>query len=139
MTAKRGELALLYALSQNADVFEENQQGQIVGLAIAETCHMHLQACAVLAGQQRLVAGLPVSGSRAPLADQCRGLMAKNPAAKKFFEVFGLSLIDISEQNTRMNAGEKSQKDIEKHVDEWIAKNKSTWDGWLDEARKAAM
>ncbi len=65
--------------------------------------------------------------------------MKKNPAAKKFFEVFQLDLIDISEQNTRMNEGEKSQKDIEKHVDEWIAKNKSTWDGWLAEARKAAM
>jgi glycine betaine/proline transport system substrate-binding protein len=65
--------------------------------------------------------------------------MAKNPAAKKFFEEFHLALNDINEQNTRMNAGEKSQKDIERHVDEWIAKNKSTWDGWLDEARKAAM
>jgi glycine betaine/proline transport system substrate-binding protein len=63
----------------------------------------------------------------------------KNPAAKKFFEEFHLELIDINEQNTRMNAGEKSQKDIEKHVDEWIAKNQSTWEGWLEEARKAAM
>ncbi len=53
----------------------------------------------------------------------------KNPAAKKFFEVFKLDLIDINEQNTRMNEGEKSQKDIERHVDEWIAKNQSTWNG----------
>ena len=65
--------------------------------------------------------------------------MEKNPAAKKFFEVFQLDLIDISEQNTRMNEGEKSEKAIEGHVDEWIAKNQSTWDGWLAEARKAAM
>ena len=28
--------------------------------------------------------------------------------------------------------------DIARHVDEWIAKNQSTWDGWLAEARKAA-
>jgi glycine betaine/proline transport system substrate-binding protein len=62
----------------------------------------------------------------------------KNPAAQKFFEVFTLPLIDINEQNTRMNEGEKSQKDIERHVDEWIAKNQSTWNGWLEEARKAA-
>jgi glycine betaine/proline transport system substrate-binding protein len=62
-----------------------------------------------------------------------------NPAAKKFFEVFTLPLIDINEQNTRMNEGEKSQKDIEKHVDEWIAKNTDKWNGWLEEARKAAM
>jgi len=65
--------------------------------------------------------------------------IAANPAAKRFFEVFTLPLIDINEQNTRMNAGEKSQKDIEGHVDEWIAKNESTWNGWLEEARKAAM
>lgn len=62
-----------------------------------------------------------------------------NPAAKKFFEVFTLPLLDINEQNTRMNEGEKAQKDIEKHVDEWIAKNADKWNGWLEEARKAAM
>jgi glycine betaine/proline transport system substrate-binding protein len=65
--------------------------------------------------------------------------IAKNPAIKKFFEVFSLPLIDINEQNTRMSEGEKSQKDIEKHVAEWISKNQATWDGWLDAARKAAQ
>lgn len=64
--------------------------------------------------------------------------MADNPAATKLFELFTLSLSDINEQNTRMNEGEKSQKDIERHADEWIAKNKATWNSWLDEARKAA-
>ncbi|MCP3872564.1 MAG: glycine betaine/L-proline ABC transporter substrate-binding protein ProX [Desulfobacteraceae bacterium] len=62
----------------------------------------------------------------------------KNPAAKKFFEVFTLPLLDINEQNTRMNEGEKSQKDIEKHVAEWIAKNQATWNKWLEQSRKAA-
>jgi len=61
-----------------------------------------------------------------------------NPAATKFFEVFTLPLGDINEQNTKMNEGEKSQKDIERHVSEWIAKNQATWDGWLAEARAAA-
>jgi glycine betaine/proline transport system substrate-binding protein len=65
--------------------------------------------------------------------------LAENPAAKKFFDVFELELVDINKQNTLMNEGEKSQKDIERHVDEWIAKNQSKWDGWLEEARKAAM
>ncbi|BBO91577.1 glycine betaine/L-proline ABC transporter substrate-binding protein ProX [Desulfosarcina ovata] len=64
--------------------------------------------------------------------------IAKNPAAQKFFEVFTLPLNDINEQNTRMNDGEKSQKDIEKHVDEWIAKNTEKWNGWLEAARSAA-
>ena len=64
--------------------------------------------------------------------------LAKNPAAKKFFEVFTLPLEDINEQNTRMNKGEKSQKDIERHVDAWIAKNQDKWNKWLDAAGKAA-
>ena len=64
---------------------------------------------------------------------------AKNPAARKFFEVFTLPLGDINEQNTKMNDGEKSQKDIDRHADEWITKNSEKWNAWLAEARKAAM
>jgi len=63
--------------------------------------------------------------------------LAKDPAAKRFFEVFKLPLIDISEQNTRMFEGEDSAKDIAKHVDEWVANNQALWDSWLEEARKA--
>ena len=65
--------------------------------------------------------------------------IGKNPAAKKFFEVFTLPLTDINEQNTKMNEGEKSQKDIERHIAEWIAKNQDQWNDWLDQARKAAQ
>jgi len=64
--------------------------------------------------------------------------MGENPAAQKFFEVFTLPLGDINEQNTRMNAGEKSAKDIAHHVDEWIAKNQDKWNSWLEAARAAA-
>lgn len=63
----------------------------------------------------------------------------KNPAAARFFELFTIDLQDINEQNNRMNAGEKSEKDIARHADEWIAKNRTTWDGWLEEAKKAAQ
>lgn len=61
----------------------------------------------------------------------------KNPAAKKFFEVFTVPLDDINAQNTKMNEGEKSQKDIERHVDEWISNNKDKWNSWLEQARQA--
>jgi glycine betaine/proline transport system substrate-binding protein len=63
----------------------------------------------------------------------------KNPAAKKFFEVFKLPLSDINKQNTKMEDGEKSQEDIERHAKEWISANQEMWNGWLDAARKAAM
>ena len=64
--------------------------------------------------------------------------LSKNPAAKKFFEVFTLPLADINAQNTKMQDGEKSSKDIGRHVQEWIVANQATWDGWLDAARTAA-
>ena len=65
--------------------------------------------------------------------------LADNPAAATFLKNFKLELVDIAAQNTRMNEGEKSQKDIAKHVDEWIAANQDTWQGWLEAARKAAQ
>jgi len=61
-----------------------------------------------------------------------------NPAAKKFFEVFTLPLSDINVQNTKMENGEKSQDDIERHAQEWIAANQDKWNDWLNEARAAA-
>jgi len=66
-----------------------------------------------------------------------RKFLEKNPAAKKFFEVFTLPLSDINEQNTKMEEGEKSQKDIERHAQEWIAANRDKWNSWLDAARAA--
>jgi glycine betaine/proline transport system substrate-binding protein len=62
----------------------------------------------------------------------------KNPAAKKLFEVFSLPVADISAQNAKMNNGEKTQEDIDRHVDEWIAAHKETWNEWLEQARHAA-
>jgi glycine betaine/proline transport system substrate-binding protein len=64
--------------------------------------------------------------------------LEENPAAKRFFEVFTLPLGDINAQNTKMQNGEKSQEDIERHAQEWIAANQETWNGWLEEARAAA-
>lgn len=61
----------------------------------------------------------------------------KNPAAKKFFELFSLPLEDINAQNTKMNQGEKSDRDIQRHVDQWIANNKQQWETWLTEAAQA--
>lgn len=68
-----------------------------------------------------------------------KDFLTKNPAAAKFLEVFNLPLSDINGQNTLMNEGQKSEKDIERHAADWISKNQAKWNGWLDEARKAAM
>jgi glycine betaine/proline transport system substrate-binding protein len=64
--------------------------------------------------------------------------LAKNPAAHEFLKNFTLPLGDINEQNTRMQDGEKSSRDIDRHVKDWIKKNQKTWDAWLEAARNAA-
>lgn len=67
-----------------------------------------------------------------------QGFLDENPAAAALFDAMRLTLADIAEQNDRMNGGEDSQADIESYVDEWIAANQATWDGWLQAARDAA-
>ncbi|OSQ29840.1 glycine betaine/L-proline ABC transporter substrate-binding protein ProX [Thalassospira sp. MCCC 1A03138] len=63
----------------------------------------------------------------------------ENPAAAKLFAIMELSANDISAQNLRMRDGEKSAEDIDRHADAWIKANQAKFDGWLEEARKAAM
>ena len=63
----------------------------------------------------------------------------ENPAAAKLFAIMELSANDISAQNLRMRDGEKSAEDINRHADAWIKANQAKFDGWLEEARSAAM
>ncbi|MCB1619337.1 MAG: glycine betaine/L-proline ABC transporter substrate-binding protein ProX [Thiothrix sp.] len=67
-----------------------------------------------------------------------RAFAEANPAAAKLFSIMKLSANDISAENLRMRDGEDSEKDIERHTDAWIKAHQETFDGWLDEARKAA-
>ncbi|WP_335340016.1 glycine betaine/L-proline ABC transporter substrate-binding protein ProX [Sedimenticola selenatireducens] len=62
-----------------------------------------------------------------------------NPAAAKLFSIMQLSNNDISAQNLRMRDGEKSAADVERHADAWIKGHQATFDGWIAEAKKAAM
>jgi len=62
-----------------------------------------------------------------------------NPAAAKLFEVMSIPLGDIFAQNAKMFEGEDSKEDIQKHAEQWIADNQDKVDGWLKQARKAAM
>jgi glycine betaine/proline transport system substrate-binding protein len=62
-----------------------------------------------------------------------------NPAAAKLFAIMELSNNDISTQNLRMRDGEKSAEAIERHTDTWIKTHQATFDGWIAEARKAAI
>lgn len=67
-----------------------------------------------------------------------RDFADENPAATKFLSLVQISASDESAQNLKMQDGEKSLDDIKRHAKEWIAANKSTFDGWLAQARAAA-
>ncbi|NQW19572.1 MAG: glycine betaine/L-proline ABC transporter substrate-binding protein ProX [Chloroflexi bacterium] len=60
-----------------------------------------------------------------------------NPAAKKLFSEMQLTLGAVANQNNKMNEGEDSDADIQSHVDQWIAANQVTWDGWITAAKDA--
>lgn len=64
--------------------------------------------------------------------------LTDNPAAAKIFEVMSIPFADISAQNAKMFEGENTEADIERHVNEWVAAHKQEWNGWLEEARRAA-
>lgn len=61
--------------------------------------------------------------------------LEKNPPAKKFLELFNIDLSDLNEEYAKVMEGEKSQRDINRHADEWIANNQEVWNSWLEQAR----
>ncbi len=142
---KAGESIFFYTWAPNWTIFKLKPGQDVMWINVPKTMPKESQ----MAGKDRM----EVAGIEGAVSDPVKlgfvvsdiqivankDFLAKNPAAKKFFEVFTLPLDDINGQNTKMNEGEKSQKDVERHADEWIANNQATWDGWLKEARAAAM
>ncbi|MBT8345345.1 MAG: glycine betaine/L-proline ABC transporter substrate-binding protein ProX [Desulfofustis sp.] len=141
---KSGEPIFFYTWAPNWTIFKLKPGTDVMWINVPEIMPKESQ----MAGKDRM----EVSGVEGAVSDPVKlgfvvsdiqivanqKFMDANPAATKFFEVFTVPLGDINEQNTKMNEGEKGEKDIARHVDEWIAKNQSTWDGWLEEARNAA-
>ncbi|WP_028583723.1 glycine betaine/L-proline ABC transporter substrate-binding protein ProX [Desulfogranum mediterraneum] len=141
---KNGEPVFFYTWAPNWTIFKMKPGTDVVWINVPEIMPYKSQSEAV----ERMT----VSGVEGAVSDPVKlgfvvsdvqiaankKFIAENPAAKKFFEIFALPLADINEQNTRMNDGEKSPKDISRHVDQWIAKNQDKWQAWLAEARKAA-
>ena len=64
--------------------------------------------------------------------------LKNNPAAEKFMSMVKVPLKEINAQNAKMQDGEDSQEDIERHAKNWIKDNQKQWDKWLNAAREAA-
>ncbi len=65
--------------------------------------------------------------------------LAKNPAAKKYFELLNIPLDDINAAILRQYEGEKSVKQIRGHAEEWVKKNETQFMAWVDQAKRAAQ
>jgi glycine betaine/proline transport system substrate-binding protein len=64
--------------------------------------------------------------------------LGNNPSAAQLFELVVIPLQDIADQNVKMQEGEDSEEDIQRHASEWIEANRDQVDQWLEEARAAA-
>jgi glycine betaine/proline transport system substrate-binding protein len=141
---KSGKPVFFYTWTPNWTVYKFKPGKDVVWINVPEIKPTEAQAAnadrMTVSGVEGAVtdplkAGFVVSDIRAVANKK---FLEKNPAAAKFLELFTLPLADISAQNTRMNEGEKSDRDIAKHADEWIANNQEKWNGWLKAAREAA-
>ena len=63
--------------------------------------------------------------------------LTANPSAATLFEHVQIGVLDVALQNVRMDTGENSQADIQRHALEWIENNRSTVDQWLAASRSA--
>ena len=60
-----------------------------------------------------------------------------NPSVKALLEAASIPIADIFSQNAKMNDGEGSNADVERHATEWIAANSDLVNGWIETARAA--
>ncbi|WP_434155740.1 glycine betaine/L-proline ABC transporter substrate-binding protein ProX [Pseudomonas sp. JZ134] len=80
--------------------------------------------------------GAPVDTVKAVLN---KDFAEENPAARTFLAELEISTSDESQQNMRMQKGEKSLSDIKRHAQEWIRTHQEVWNKWLSNARAAAQ
>jgi len=65
--------------------------------------------------------------------------LKNNPAVRAVLKNARIPLDDIFAQNAKMNEGDDSPEDIQRHASEWIEANSDLVNGWLEKAREAAM
>jgi len=141
---KAGKPVFFYTWTPNWTVYKFQPGKDVMWINVPEINPTESQAGAVdrmtVSGVEGAVSD-PLKAGFVAADIRCvanKQFLAANPAAARFLELFTLPLADISEQNTRMNDGEKSDKDVARHADEWIAKHMELWNQWLTAAREAA-
>ena len=67
-----------------------------------------------------------------------RKFAEKNPAAVKYLSLVQIPAADESAQNLKMQQGEKSLADIQRHARGWLAAHQERFDGWIKASRGTA-
>lgn len=98
-----------------------------------------LEAAATREGVEGCVAdpctlGFPANDIR-PVANT--EFLEENPAVKALLKEASIPVADIFAQNAKMNDGEGSASDVERHATEWIEANQESVADWLETAKAA--
>lgn len=139
---KAGEPVLLFAWYPNSPTLEMIPGKDLVWLQVAKTDLPMGKSDTTLKNVTGCAGGSSTCNTGWPAADYFitvnKKWMAENPAARKFFELIKMSVSDRVNQNIAMKNGEDSERDVSRHAAEWIERNKSQFESWLDQARAAA-
>lgn len=65
--------------------------------------------------------------------------LAKNPAARKFFEMVTIPIADVNAAQVPLSKGNVKVIDVRKQAEEWVAKHQAEFDKWVDQAAKAGQ
>jgi len=141
---KNGESIFFYTWTPNWTVGLLEPGKDVVWLTVEEANlpedQKHLEDATTMSGVTGCVAdpcnmGWPANDIR-PVANN--EFLENNPAAAKLLEEATIPIGDIFAQNAKMNDGEDSSEDLQRHASEWIENNRDTVDEWLNKAREAA-
>ncbi len=139
-----GQPIFFYTWTPNWTVFKLKPGEDVVWINVPEIVPKE--------GQEGLEDAMIAEGLTGTVTDPCKmGFVAndirvvankqfleENPAVKTMFSMMSVPLEDIAAQNNLMFKGENKQEDIERHVTEWIEKNKAEYTSWLEAAKASA-
>ncbi len=141
---KNGESIFFYTWTPNWTVGVLEPGEDVVWLTVEEANlpedQKDLEDATTMSGVTGCVAdpcnmGWPANDIR-PVANN--DFLENNPAAATLLEEASIPIGDIFAQNAKMNEGEDSAEDLQRHASEWIENNRDTVDQWLEKAREAA-
>ena len=134
----RGESILQYIWTPGAFTAELVPGQDVIWVSLSNPLASQVGAAALPADQcpgQPCEMGFVAADIRVVASND---FLVANPAAAKLFELVSIPVIDIALQNLAYDGGANTEADVQAAADDWIAANRATVDGWLEEAHNAS-